>query len=397
MLLTLSVRSLKKLTPGKGQPEVALLDLPDFTMKQFGLRGLNISADLLAGWGLEDLDRLRDRADKAGCPCLVLIEDKPLKFTTASKAASGDRLRRLAIAANRLGCSALAIRVDCPDNAAAFEETAATIKSLMPSVERLELNLLIAQSPGLTSRPDRLTDLIKRIGGFRIGTLPEFAQAAASIEEEPEPRGGKKAGKGSAKSKPKAGGKKKGSKTGDEELSAVDGSSTAAETAPARKSAPANPGGAVISALRKLAPYAGAIHANVQGFSASGEHKGYDLTKCVAAIRAVGFVNTLAIDFTGTGDAVAMITKAKEILERAIADAGSRDDDDGDDALPDLAALLPAIMSADVEEETDDADDADDAEDAPVNPAKSTGRKSRNPLSALAAGDPDLDFEDSED
>jgi sugar phosphate isomerase/epimerase len=259
MLLTLSTRSLIRRISGNGGGSLSLLDLPDFVSRELQLRGLNVPASMLSGWSLQDLDDLRDRADKAGCPCLVLIEDTPLRFAAddvSQEEKVRERVKRLAVAANRLGCNALALRCDAPDSDDAFEQTAAEIKALMPLVERFELNLLLAPSEGLTSMPDRLTDLIKRIGGFRIGSLPSFAAAA---------------------------------ETGD-----------------------------AIDALRKLAPYAGAIHASVGGFSKSGRHEGYDLEACVAAIRSVGFANTLAIEYTGDDDPVENIEHARDVLQAAI-------------------------------------------------------------------------------
>ena len=67
-----------------------------------------------------------------------------------------------------------------------------------------------------------------------------------------------------------------------------------------------------------LAPYAGAIEATVEGFSKKGAHKTYDLAACVTAVRSVGFVNTLAIDYTGAADPVANIEMARDILQAAI-------------------------------------------------------------------------------
>ena len=103
---------------------------------------------------------------------------------------------------------------------------------------------------------DRLTDLLKRIGGFRIGSLRSFGHAAES--------------------------------------------------------------GDLVEELRKLAPYAGAVHATVQGFDKKGRHEKFDLAEGVAAIRSVGFLNTLAIDYIGTGDAVANIELARKALQKAI-------------------------------------------------------------------------------
>jgi sugar phosphate isomerase/epimerase len=258
MLLTLAAGSLRSLISADGGGSMSLLDVPEFSIGKLQLRGVNVPSSMLAGWSLEDLDRLRDRGDKAGCPCLVLVEDTPLAFagTREKTNAAGDRVQRLAVAANRLGCNALAVRCEAPDTEQAFDRTAERLKAVMPAVERMELNLLVAPHAGLTAEPDRLTDLLKRIGGFRIGSLPDFGHAADS--------------------------------------------------------------GNLVDALRKLAPYAGAVHATVQGFDKKGAHRRYDLAQGVNAIRSVGFLNTLAIDYVGNGDAVDDIEKAREILQRAI-------------------------------------------------------------------------------
>ncbi|MCI0631283.1 MAG: sugar phosphate isomerase/epimerase [Phycisphaerales bacterium] len=259
MLLTLCAGSLRSRLGRNGKGGLSMLDLPSFTIKQLRLHGLNIPASMLGGWSLEDLDKLRDRADKAACPCLVLIEDAPLRLghpDPKTRREAGDRVRRLAVAANRLGCNAVAIQCDAPDAPDMLDLVADEIRSLMPPVERLELNVLLAPYAGLTQATAQLTALIKRVGGFRIGSLPNFATAAA--------------------------------------------------------------GGDPTDNLRRLAPYAGAIHATVQGFTKKGEHKDYDLAACVAAIRGVGFLNTLAIDYTGKGDPIPNIEMARDLMQSAI-------------------------------------------------------------------------------
>jgi len=264
MLLTLASRSLasQMSAAGDGKPfpgKLTMLELPDFAIRQLQLRGLNVPASMFAGWSLQDLDRLRDRADKAGCPCLVLIEDTPLELGHADpqrRDAAAERVRRLAAAAHRLSCNALALACDGPDDDDTFDLAAEEIRNLMPRVERMELNILLAPHEGLTFSPDRLTDLIKRIGGFRIGSLPSFGHAAA---------------------------------TGDP-----------------------------IGTLRKLAPYAGAVQATIEGFTPGGKHRGPDLAECVEAIRSVGFLNTLAIDYVGKKDPIQQIEKARAILQNAI-------------------------------------------------------------------------------
>ena len=259
MLLTLATRSLRSLTTAKnGASRMSLLDIPDFAQKHLKLRGMNIFASELSGWPLAKLDRLRDKADKAGCPCLVLVEDRPLSFIhpdAVELQKATDRVERLVVAATRLGCNAISICCEAEDTNDAFEATADEIRTLMPTIERNELNLLIAPNVGLTTAPERLTDLIKRIGGFRIGSLPSFGDAAKT--------------------------------------------------------------GSLERALRKLAPYAGSIHATVMDFK-KGKHEAFDLAACVDAVRAVGFVNTLAIDFHGKGDALETIKKARDLLQEVI-------------------------------------------------------------------------------
>lgn len=261
MLLTLSTGSLRHHLSSNGQNGMTMFDVPDFVIRQLGLHGLNVPASMFAGWSLPDLDRFRDRADKAACPCLVLVEDSPLQLGSSDRSvrqAAAERIKRLAVAANRLGCNALAMHIVATTDDEAFDAVVAEIRALMPAIERLELNILLAPHEGLAQTTERLTSVIKRVGGFRIGSLPSFG-AAALVG-----------------------------------------------------------GGDPIEALRKLAPYAGAIEATVEGFSKKGAHTTYDLAACVTAVRSVGFVNTLAIDYTGNADAVTNIEMARDILQAAI-------------------------------------------------------------------------------
>ena len=71
MLLTLSAVSLRSmLAKGRGgRAKLELLDLPRYTREELGLHGLNLNTDLLAGQSREMLEKLRERADKAGCAC----------------------------------------------------------------------------------------------------------------------------------------------------------------------------------------------------------------------------------------------------------------------------------------------------------------------------------------
>src|SRR5262245_7537647 len=102
MLLTLSTGSMRPRLCANGQSGMTMFDLPDFAIRQLGLHGLNVPASMLSGWSLPDLDKFRDAADKAACPCLVLVEDTPLALghtDVAVRKAAAERVRRLAVAA----------------------------------------------------------------------------------------------------------------------------------------------------------------------------------------------------------------------------------------------------------------------------------------------------------
>ncbi|MDP7028705.1 MAG: TIM barrel protein [Phycisphaerales bacterium] len=260
LLLSLTSGSLRSLLDPKADPPRTLHDVPGFTSNQLGLRGLSLHVDMLSGAAAADLDTLRHRADQAGCPCLVLVDDEPLEIASEDadvRAGVLDRLGRLAAAASRLGCNSLSVRVSLPaGDEAALDRGIELVQQAMVRIERQELNLLLAPGPGLAATSEGLSDLIKRVGGFRIGALPTYGDP--HTQEDP------------------------------------------------------------IEFIRKMAPYAGAIHLRCEGFKRGGAHRGLDLAAGVQAAKAVGYQSNLVIDYVGEGDPAADIRRAAEVLQAAI-------------------------------------------------------------------------------
>jgi len=272
MLLTLTAISLRSALgrgrSGDKKPKLDLLDLPQFTRDVLGLHGLNISTELLAGLTRDKIERLRERADKAGCACLLLIESDPQPLGAAGEDAGAgaiERLQRVVQAAHVLGCSALALKTLGQDDPMCFQRTIDRLRKVVERAERLELNVLISPSDGLTSTPERITELIKKVGGFRVGTFPDFQAAAAS----PDP----------------------------------------------------------VGYLRRLTPYAAVVSASTVKFTGEkdadpndpGAHAPYDLAPLVDAILSVGYDGTLAIEYRGTGDAKMGIVRSRVSMERLLA------------------------------------------------------------------------------
>lgn len=260
LLLSLTSRSLQSLLDPSADPPRTLLDVPGFVSAELGLRGLSLDVDMLAGWSTAEVELLRHRSDQAGCPCLVLVERTPMEFGHADdevREAAAARLARLAGAAMRLGCNSVSIpAVIERDNQDAMRRAIDALQKSLVDIERQELNLLISGGLGLTAHSDGLSELIKDIGGFRIGALPTYGDPDS----------------------------------------------------------PEDP----IEHIKRLAPYAGAVHLRCEGFKRGGGHRGLDLAAGLGAAIAVGYQSNVAIDYVGVGDPAADIAKAVKILQTAI-------------------------------------------------------------------------------
>lgn len=257
MLLTLSINSLLPHIKAEGlQP----MDIPEFASQQFGLTGLHLTTSYLAGFTASMIDELRDASDKAGCPCLVLVEDTPhplAREADDSVMSALERIKRVANVAHRLGCPALAFSITDENAEDADEHAAENIKELLRTADKLELNLLIKPIDGLTNDPDRLTSLIRAIGGFRIGSCPSFAQAAASDDP--------------------------------------------------------------VVYLKAVAPYASCIVAETSTFDAKAQHKAFDISACMEAIQAVGFDGSLAIEPDPVNDPLSQIQRCADHINDILA------------------------------------------------------------------------------
>jgi sugar phosphate isomerase/epimerase len=274
MLLTLSAQCIRSLVGspprGKKPTTIDLFDLPRYVREDLGLAGLNLSTDLLAGADRSRLEGLRLRADRQGCACLLLVESEPQNFG-GSEDVSGTaaaRLVRVVEAAQILGCSAAAVRIVAPDTDEALAKVAGRLRPAVERAEKLDMNVLVSPHTGLTERPERVTELLKKVGGFRVGTFPDFEAASRS-----------------------------------KDASAY---------------------------LHRLTPYATVVSASTLEFAASGkkagepsveafrsgawEHRPYSLATYVGAIRAVGYDGPLSIEYRGSGDVTMGVRMSRDAL-----------------------------------------------------------------------------------
>ena len=322
MLLTLNTNAVRSLVKPKGRarPVVTAEDLPQYAKDQFGVHGVNFTTDILKGSDRRRIETIRERADKASCACLVLIELETQMITDRRKAANAvERTKRVLEAAHVLGCSSAAVPFEAPDTDEAFEIAAANLRQCVEHAEKRDMHLLMQPRPGLTGEPERLTDLIKKVGGFRLGTMPDFQTAAATDDPEsylrritpyaslvnattlhfdepaPAPPPAKKPaeaseakpadGEAEAKSEEAAGGDE------DDLMAALIGGG----------------GGGGLEALLE------AIDDEPPPL-----HTPYELAPLLAAVQAVGYEGTLAVDYRGEDDVSLGILHSVAALEAAL-------------------------------------------------------------------------------
>lgn len=384
MLLTLhtnSVRSLVK--PSRGEPSLDLVDLPRYAREEFGLFGLNLTTDLLAGAVRSRLERIREAADKSGCACLVLIEQDSLALADADdeKALGAlERLERVIRGAQLLGCNSIAFRIAGRSDDDSLERAVEHLKEATEKAERHEINLLISPSDGLTAEPERVTSIIKKVGGFRVGSFPDFESASKSADPvtylrrltpyasavcaatiqfveiadggiPPEP---------AKPAKPKPAKKTKSKKPAkadpdpEEGLAAEGAEPAAAKDEPLGESAPedrppegAKPKKSKAKAsptpppepasddeedaaeeeeLKKLGQEMGMmgedawseLEAMLDEIPPPPEHRPYSLDALIGAIVSVGYDGTLAIDYRGKGDLTMGILNSRAAIEAAV-------------------------------------------------------------------------------
>lgn len=281
MLLTLM---LTPKTPIPALKKGKLDAVPAIVRDEFGLSGLNVASALLKGADRSALASFRDSADRAGCACLVLVEP-PLLLASHKKSEALPALVRslkLVEAASLLGCNSLAMGVQADATDEAFERAVDALREVAAAAEKRELNVLIAPGPGLTAEADRVTELIKRVGGFRVGTYPDFEVASKAVDP--------------------------------------------------------------VAYLRRLVPYAWAVSAATREFVdlaldeaepadgadleggeddladllAAPQHLPYDIDTLVEAVASVGYDGTLAVDYRGDAGTLG-IRQSCDALEAALA------------------------------------------------------------------------------
>lgn len=290
MLLTLTVSAQRPvLTDRKGRVE--LRSLPSRIREELGLHGMNLTTDLLAGANRETLSQLREAADKARCACLLLIEpgDLPLSSMKDDGDKAQARVMNILEAASLLGCNAASIGIAGKNNDTDAENAIERLKPIVERAESLEINLLISPRAGLTEQPDDLTGLIKRVGGFRIGTFPDFGSAQQTDDPETYLR----------RLTPYA------SVVQATTMEFGEPPEIEEDSAPPKAAKGEDPAAALLAAIESLDDEEYPV----------APHIAFDLEPLLKSVVSVGFDGTLALSYEGEGDGTLGVERSRDAIE----------------------------------------------------------------------------------
>lgn len=162
--------------------QLANLDFPRVARQEFDIGAIELVNALMEGHGPETIRELKRRADDHDVKILLIMCDDEGDLSALDRAerqeAAENHFKWLDAAA-ALGCEAIRINTGPEDEKAspdpdAVKRCAESCEILLDRAEPLELNVLIENHGGISSRIDLVLELMSRVPHARFGTLPDF-------------------------------------------------------------------------------------------------------------------------------------------------------------------------------------------------------------------------------
>ena len=257
MQLSLAGWSLHPLFRSAVDP-LQLLDFPRFTRDQFGIAAVELNNIFFASTEPDYLKQLVASAESAGVKLLNIAVDEK-----GDLAGEDDAARALGLAnysrwvpiARELGCSAIRANSGgktIVDRARAIDRCIDSFRHLADVGRQHGIAILMENHGGLSVDADSILQVIQAVtethGPGAVGTLPDFGNWPDTADRE--------------------------------------------------------------ASLRKILPYAKAVHAKVLDIDADLNHPKFDLARCVQITREAGYDGYLGIEFEGAGDRIESIRRA---------------------------------------------------------------------------------------
>lgn len=242
-------------TPPTDAQVMSLLSFPEVSAS-LGIADIEICQAHLASGRPEYLDEVRAALQAAGCR----VVNVPIDVGNLSEPDPQQREVEIAAilpwidAANILGSPAVRVntgRSEGMDEEQALEIVAGGYRRLAVYCAERGMTVLLENHGGLSSTPEAILDLLSRVDAPNFRLCPDFGNFEPGLRE----RG-----------------------------------------------------------LRSMLPYAAMVHAKMMDFDESGDHRAFDLGRCLDLVLESRYSGPLSIEFEGTGESLAAVKKGKEYL-----------------------------------------------------------------------------------
>ena len=257
MKLSLAGWSLHKLFRASEKP-LLLADFPRFVKQTFGLDAVELNSPFFESREPAYLHALKDAATRAGVKLLNIAVDESGDLSSEIESIRLDGINNYARwipVAKELGCTAIRANSGgrtVTDREVAVSNCIESFHSLIDEGERHGIAVLIENHGGISADADTIvrimTELAKTHAPGSFGTLPDFGNWPNDADR--------------------------------------------------------------YESLRKIMPWAKAVHAKVRDIDEHLDHSSFDLARCIATTRDAGYDGYLGIEFEGAGDELEGVKRA---------------------------------------------------------------------------------------
>lgn len=236
--ISLAAWSMHRMFFAKEIDQLGMVDLAH----DLGIGGLELVNTFFPSPQYGYLKQLRKRAEDAGVQILLIMCDAEGSMAGPEKAsrllAAKNHHKWVDIAAV-LGCHSIRCNTGAQEgDADALDRCVESFSALLEYADASGVNVLIENHWGLSSDPDWLTELMRRVGHPRFGTLPDFGNIPETTDR--------------------------------------------------------------YDAVRKMMPYAKAVSAKCYDFDdATGDETKIDYAKMLGIVEAAGYASWIGIEYEG--------------------------------------------------------------------------------------------------
>lgn len=168
--------------------DLSNLDFPRFAQEEFGIRTVELVNTLMEGPEDHLVRQLEQRVRDAGSRIHLIMCDDEGDLSAIDRgerrAAIENHLKWLE-AACVLGCRAVRVNTGGegqPLDGDAVRRCAESCRALVERARPLGLGVLVENHGGLSSRVDRILELVEAVGDPAFGTLPDFGNFPAGVD-----------------------------------------------------------------------------------------------------------------------------------------------------------------------------------------------------------------------